>query len=192
MIDPFIRFTQLLESAARADIAEPTAMTLATADARGRPSARMVLLKGVDEAGFVFYTNRESRKARDLAENPWAALCFHWHPIESQVRVEGFVREVDAAEADAYFATRPRGSQIGAWASLQSQPLRRYRDLEDRVEELYARFGDGAIPRPPYWSGYRLTPERLEFWSGRPSRLHEREVYSRGPSGEWVVELLYP
>lgn len=169
-------------------------MALATADAQGRPSVRMVLLKGFDRAGFVFFTNLESRKAVDLAGNPRAALCFHWTPMEVQVRVEGAVTPVSEEEADAYFATRPKGSQIGAWASRQSRPLPVRQQLEDRVVELQARFENAVIPRPPFWSGYRVAPERIEFWSGRPSRLHDREVYHLDQTAEdgWRVERLYP
>ena len=190
--DPYVRFGELLEQARRPDILEPTAMALATADADGRPAVRMVLLKGFDRNGFVFYTNLESRKAEDLAGNPRAALCFHWQPLEIQVRIEGRVSPVTPAEADAYFASRPRGSQIGAWASLQSRPLPDRRMLEERIVEIEARYAEGSVPRPPFWSGYRVTPERIEFWSGRPSRLHDREVYFPEADGGWRVERLYP
>ncbi len=193
MTDPIDRFIQLLERAKRADLAEPTAMALATAGADGKPSVRMVLLKGVDRSGFVFYTNLESQKASELGENPHAALGIHWPPLETQVRVEGRVVRVGHAEADAYFATRPRGSQIGAWSSPQSQPLSSYAELEARVAEIERRFADSTVPRPPFWSGFRLEPERIEFWSGRANRLHERELYTRDEAGDgWTVQLLYP
>lgn len=193
MSDPIFRFQQLMERAREAGVVDPTAMALATADENGRPSVRMVLLKAADDDGFVFYTNLESRKADELDRNPWAALCFHWQPLEAQVRIEGHVQRVSDDEADAYFASRPRGSQIGAWSSMQSQPLSAYRVLEERVVEITNRFADGPIPRPPFWSGYRLVPVAIEFWSGRPSRLHERERYSReGVDEAWTIELLYP
>lgn len=193
MTDPFERFGELLERARGTTLPEPTAMTLATADADGRPSARMVLLKGYDERGFVFYTNLESRKALDLAANANAALCFHWQPLEVQVRVEGSVHPVSAAEADAYFASRPRGSQIGAWASRQSQPLASRSELEDRIREFEARYEGATVPRPPFWSGYRLVPTRIEFWFGKANRLHERDVYTRSTDGEdWRCVRLYP
>ena len=155
---------------------------------------RMVLLKGVDERGFVFYTNLESRKAGDLAVNPHVALCFHWQPLELQVRVEGVVEPVEAGEADEYFASRGRGSQIGAWASIQSRPLESRAALEARIREVEERFAGGTVPRPEFWSGFRVRPERIAFWSGRPSRLHERDVYTRDPSapGGWAVGMLYP
>lgn len=193
-MNPISRFLDLLDQARRADIREPTAMALATADARGRPSVRMVLLKDVDERGFVFYTNLESRKASELIANPFAALCFHWQPLELQVRVEGAVERVDAAEADEYFATRARGSQIGAWASLQSRPLPARDELEERISEVEDRFAGAAVPRPDFWSGFRVRPERIEFWSGRPSRLHERDVYTRDPADPsgWKVGMLFP
>jgi pyridoxamine 5'-phosphate oxidase len=192
--EPFRRFGEELARALHANLSEPTAMTLATADAAGRPSARMLLLKGYDEQGFVFYTNLGSRKALQLAENPHAALCFHWQPLEVQVRIEGRAQPVDAAEADAYFASRPHGSRIGAWASRQSAPLDSYESLVDRVAALEARFGEGEIPRPEFWSGYRLAPDRIEFWHGRPSRLHEREEYRLAPGDPpgWTVRYLYP
>lgn len=169
-------------------------MALATANAEGRTAVRMVLLKGFDAEGFLFFTNLESRKAGDLSVNPRAALCFHWAPMEVQVRVEGGVAPVSEAEADAYFATRPYGSQIGAWASRQSRPLPDRKELEDRIAELEAQYAEAAVPRPPFWSGFRVAPERIEFWSGRPSRLHDREVYHRDPAAEggWRVERLYP
>ncbi|HEU0054783.1 MAG TPA: pyridoxamine 5'-phosphate oxidase [Longimicrobium sp.] len=192
--EPFARFAEWMRRAVEHGLPEPTAMALATADAAGRPSVRMVLLKEVDERGFVFYTNLESRKARELGENPFAALCFHWTALELQVRVEGRVEPVSAEEADAYYASRARGSRIGAWASEQSRPLDSYASLVERVREVEARYGEGDIPRPPFWSGYRVAPERIEFWRGRPSRLHEREVFTResGDPPRWSTELLFP
>ncbi len=166
-------------------------MTLATADSRGRPSARMVLLKGYDPNGFVFYTNLESRKGRDLAENPHAALLFHWKTLRRQVRVEGAVKPVEDTEADEYFASRPRGSRIGAWASSQSRPMEGMFELEKRVAEYTAKFGLGEIPRPPHWSGFRISPERIEFWKEGRFRLHERIVHIRNGT-DWTIERLFP
>ena len=192
--EPFSRFSELLASArgvGTALIPEPTAFALATVGADGQPSVRILLLKGVDERGFVFYTNYESRKGTELLAHSQAAMCFHWQPLERQVRVEGLARPVSAEEADAYFATRPRGSQLGAWASMQSQPLPRTEDLADRVQEFESRFEGSPVPRPPHWSGFRLVPHRIEFWHNMPSRLHDRQLYLREPDG-WRREALYP
>jgi pyridoxamine 5'-phosphate oxidase len=190
-LDPFERFATLLEDAKRAIPVDPNAMVLATVGADGRPSARVVLLKGFDRRGFVFYTNLESRKAQELGVHPFAALCFHWRPLEQQVRIEGAIERVTDAEADAYFATRARGSQVGAWASKQSQVLASREELEARVAEVEARFAGEEVSRPPFWSGYRLKPDRFEFWTGKPSRLHERERYQH-QGDTWSVARLYP
>ena len=192
--EPFLRFQELLEQAKTVGpsaLPEPTAFALGTVGADGQPAVRILLLKGVDERGFVFYTNHESRKGAELLTHPRAAMCFHWQPLERQVRVEGTARPVTNEEADAYFATRERGSQIGAWASLQSQAIMTAGDLEARVAEMEARFAGGPVPRPPHWSGFRLAPHRIEFWHNMPSRLHERHVYHREPDG-WRRETLYP
>lgn len=192
--DPIALFKQLFAEAQalpREQLPEPNALTLATVGDGGRPAARIVLLKDVDRNGFVFYTNLESRKGRELAANRQAALVFHWAQLERQIRVEGRVTTVSDAEADAYFASRPRGSQVGAWASRQSRPIERPGDLEARVEEFEKKFEGGVVPRPPHWSGFRLTPETIEFWKGRASRLHERQLYTRDGDG-WRVQLLYP
>jgi pyridoxamine 5'-phosphate oxidase len=170
---------------------EANAMTLATATASGAPAARMILLKDADARGFVFYTNLDSRKSAELAANPQVALCFHWKSLGRQVRVEGTVEPVSSAEADAYFASRPRESQIGAWASDQSRPLPSRAVLEERVAAAEARFAPGAVPRPPHWSGYRVLPSRLEFWEHKPFRLHDRLVYVRDGAA-WRSERLYP
>ena len=166
-------------------------MTLATVGADGRPSARVVLLKSVGADGFVFYTNLRSRKGRELAENRHAALCFHWQVLEEQVRVEGIVSQVPDAEADAYFATRPRISQLGAWASDQSSPLDEFETLHARLREAEQRFEGVEVPRPPHWSGFRLAPDRIEFWKSRPFRLHERERYEWDRNA-WRVVRLFP
>ena len=166
-------------------------MTLATVGSDGQPSARLVLLKAVDDRGFVFYTNLRSRKGRELAANPRAALAFHWQPLEVQVRIEGAVEQVNEEEADEYFATRPRGSQIGAWASDQSEVLSSAADLDARFAEAERRFAGGDVPRPPHWGGYRLIAERIEFWRSRPSRLHERRLFEK-EGARWRERLLYP
>lgn len=192
--DPIDLFRQYLAEAQalpREQVPEPTAFALATVGEEGQPSVRMVLLKDVDERGFVFYTNLESRKARDLSGNRRAAMNFHWAQLERQVRVEGRVSRVSDEEADAYFATRPRGSQIGAWASRQSRPMERATDLENRVAEFEAKYDGAAVPRPPFWSGFRIEPSVIEFWKGKPSRLHDRQVYYRDANG-WRVRILYP
>lgn len=173
-------------------IPDRTAMALATADAEGRPSVRMVLLKDADETGFVFYTNVESRKGAELLANPNAALCFYWEPLHRQVRVEGPVAPVSEAEADAYFASRPKQSQLGAWASQQSRPLEGRLALEKRVAYYAAQYGLGAVPRPPYWRGFRLAPTAIEFWQAGAFRLHDRLVYRRHGNAPWSTSWLYP
>ena len=192
--NPLSRFNRLYAQAQKLDrtiLREPDAMSLATVGMSGNPSVRIVLLKGVDERGFVFYTNIEGRKGRELRTHPVAAICIHWAPLEVQVRAEGPVTQVSDEEADAYFATRPRDSQIGAWASIQSQPIEHASDLGARIEEFEAKFEGGEVTRPPFWSGFRLRPSRIEFWKSRPGRLHERHLYTR--SGDsWTMETLYP
>ncbi len=189
--DPFAFFRAWLAEAETAEPNDPNAMALATVGPDGRPSIRVVLLKGLDARGFVFYTNTESRKGDHLAAHPLAAVNFHWKSLRRQVRVEGVVERVTEAEADAYFASRPRGSQIGAWASLQSRPLDSRATLERRVRELEALHAGRDVPRPPHWSGYRIVPQLMEFWQDREFRLHDRFQYAAGPDG-WTVARLYP
>ena len=189
--DPLQRFEAWFREAQRAGVEVPEAMTLATATADGAPSARMVLLKGADADGFVFYTGYGSRKAEELAKNPRAALVFYWRPLGRQVRVEGTAERVREEESAAYFATRPRGSQLAAWASQQSRPLASRAELDRRVAELEREYEGREIPLPPHWGGYRLRPEALEFWQHRDNRLHDRIRYTRAREG-WSVELLSP
>lgn len=191
MTDPFALFDAWFAEATASEPNDPNAMALATADADGRLGLRTVLLKGHDTRGFVFYTNQQSRKGADLAAHAQAALLFHWKSLRRQIRIEGPVSPVSDAEADAYFATRPRDSQLGAWASDQSRPLASRALFEERFAEVKARFDGGAVPRPPHWSGYRVAPERIEFWQDRAFRLHERRLFTRADDG-WAEGLLYP
>jgi pyridoxamine 5'-phosphate oxidase len=186
----FLRAWAYVQATAPAGLPSAT-VALATADGQGNPSLRMVLIKEVDDRGFVFYTNTQSRKGRELEANPRAALCFYWHWLKWQVRVEGSVDVVSDAEADAYFASRPRGSQIGAWASDQSEPVESRARLEERARNAEARFAGQDVPRPYFWSGYRVVPDRIEFWQEAPDRLHHRLVFTRTPAG-WSRTLLYP
>ena len=193
-MDPVARFIELLERAKQTPaIAEPTGMTLSTVNGEGKPSARIVLLKGVDAEGLVFYTNTRSRKGRDIAARADVSLTFWWPQLESQIRFDGPAARVTDAEADAYFATRPRISQLGAWASDQSAPLRSREELEKRFADLEVRYQGKSVPRPAHWSGYRVTPLAVEFWRNRPGRLHERDLYTR-PSAKapWTLTLLNP
>ncbi len=189
--DPIVQFNKWFEKVIEADLHEPNAMILATATPDGRPSARTVLLKGYDERGFVFYTNYEGRKASELEANPACALLFYWGELERQVRIEGRVGRISVEESDAYFASRPRGSRLGAWASEQSRPVGDRVVLEERVRALEEEYEDREIPRPTFWGGYRVEPHTIEFWQGRENRLHDRLVY-RQTGGEWKLERLQP
>lgn len=190
--DPHALFRAWFAEARASEINDSNAMALATVDAQLQPSVRMVLLKGHDERGFVFYTNRESRKAQELGDGSKAALLFHWKSLRRQIRIEGPVSRVDDAESDAYFASRGRDSQLGAWASEQSRPLDARETFEARFEAMRARFEGGDVPRPPHWGGYRVTPQRIEFWLDREHRLHERRVFTRTAEGGWDEGLLFP
>lgn len=185
------KFGEWLDAAGKTDLREPSAMTLATADAQGRPSARTMLLKSFDERGFVFFTNSQSRKGDELKENAFVSLCFFWQPLMRQVRIDGRVITISSEECDKYWETRPRDSQLCAWASQQSKPLDARETLEKRVAEAHARFLDDAVPRPPHWIGYRVIPERIEFWKSGWHRLHERILYESRADG-WCKTLLYP
>lgn len=193
-MDPMIRFAELLAQAEKTPgIAEPTGMTLSTVGADGRPSARIMLLKGVDAGGLVFYTNYTSRKGREVVARPDVALTFWWQPLEVQVRFEGRAIQVGAAEADAYFASRPRISQLGAWASHQSQPLKAREELLERYAALEKQYAGKAVPRPPHWGGFRVAPLAVEFWKNGEGRLHHRELYTRAsPAAPWTMTLLNP
>jgi pyridoxamine 5'-phosphate oxidase len=186
---PFEQFRLWFNQALEQNVPEPTSMTLATADAQGRPSARVVLLKGFDEAGFVFYTNYNSRKSQELAAQPWACLNFFWQALERQVRLNGQVEKVSAQESDDYFHSRPLGSRLGAWVSAQSEPTT-LAELEANTAAVQQKYGDHP-PRPPHWGGYRLTPEYFEFWQGRPSRLHDRLTFQRSGTG-WALQRISP
>ena len=189
--DPYALFAEWMTEATASELNDPNAMCLATCTPDGRPSARMVLLKGIDDRGFVFYTNLESRKGGELAANPHVALCFHWKSLARSIRVEGAVEPVSDAEAEAYYQSRSRGSRIGAWASRQSRPLESRFALEKAVAEYTLKFGVGEVPRPAHWSGFRVLPARIEFWRDMPFRLHERRVFQAAAAG-WQTEALFP
>ena len=190
--DPIEQFMSWFKEAQGSGVVEPNAMTLATVAQDGRPSARVVLLKGVGDDGFIFYSDYRSRKARELETNPHAALVFWWHELERQVRLTGTCVRHHSRSSDAYFATRPRGSALGAWASEQSSVLESRKALETQLDDVEARFADVPVPRPPHWGGFRLEPNEIEFWQGRPSRLHDRIVYTRTPEHGWRIARLSP
>jgi pyridoxamine 5'-phosphate oxidase len=190
--NPFEQFKIWFDQALAAQLPEPNAMTIATATLDGKPSARIVLLKDYDERGFVFYTNYDSHKGQQLVKNPWGAIAFWWAELERQVRIQGRVEQVSAAESDAYFHSRPKGSQLGAWASNQSQVIDSREALEQRLQQLKEEYENKEIPRPPHWGGFRVIPTEMEFWQGRPNRLHDRLVYQRGEDGNWLIQRLSP
>ena len=190
--NPIAQFTRWYEEVRKAGITEYPAMSVATVGADGRPSARILYLRGYDDRGFAFYTNYESRKGLELGGMPYTALCFYWKELERQVRIEGHVEKLTPAESDAYFADRPLDNQIGAWASTQSHRLESAEVLASRVDELKKKYDGGPVPRPPFWGGYRVVPDRIEFWQGRPSRLHDRFLYTRSADGIWSLDRLNP
>ena len=190
--NPIAQFEKWMQEAVDAGISQPNALTLATASKAGRPSARIVLLKAVSEAGFVFYTNYNGRKGRELAENPYASMVFLWPSLSRQVRIEGIVSKVDAETSDAYYHSRPRGSQLGAWASPQSEIVADRQDLEDALVRYTTQFENQQVPRPEHWGGYCLKPDAIEFWQGRPSRLHDRLLFRREDNQPWRIERLAP
>ena len=190
--NPFEQFKVWFDQALTAELPEPNAMTIATASLDGKPSARMVLLKEYDERGFAFFTNYTSYKGKQLEENPWGAIVFWWAELERQVRIQGRVEKVSEAESDRYFHSRPKGSQLGAWASYQSQAIASREVLEQRLEQLKDEYENKPVPRPPHWGGFRVIPDEIEFWQGRPSRLHDRLLYRRGEDGSWTIQRLAP
>ncbi len=190
--EPFAWFKAWMTEAEANEPSDPNAMTMVTVGAGGKPSARTVLLKGVDSRGFVFYTNTHSRKGDELNGNPWTSLLFYWKSLARQIRIEGRAEAVTAAEADAYFATRARISRLGAWASDQSEPLSGRDELERRLKHFEDKYAGGDIPRPPHWSGYRVLPDRFEFWQDMPFRLHDRTIFQRSPNGGWISGKLFP